>query len=143
MSSQGTSVMHNLVIIVFETNNAIFRYKTSDRRIIGATVGWGAVSSKSDPFFGSYESFLGCLGVSMTYPISSLLLDIFNMNYPTAATTTMVMGHLLARLAEKMEVSITGNLKTFCIGFSLGGQLCGFAGKNYRFEVQFFEAYQP
>ena len=122
---------------------AIFRYTTPGRRIIGATVGYGDVSSKSDPFFGSYESFLGCLGVSMTYPISALLLDIFKLNYPKASTTTMVMGHLLARLAEKMEVSITGNLKTFCIGFSLGGQLCGFVGKNYRYEVQFFEAYEP
>ena len=43
----------------------------------------------------------------------------------------MVMGHLLARLAETVQQSIPA-LKTFCIGISLGGQLCGFAGKDYR-----------
>ena len=51
----------------------------------------------------------------------------------------MVMGHLLARLAEKIQVSISGNFKTFCIGHSLGGQLCGFAGKDYRCGSIFFE----
>ena len=49
-------------------------------------------------------------------------------NYAKAATTTIVIGHLLARLAEKVQPVD----KTFCIGHSLGGHICGFAGKDYR-----------
>ena len=47
----------------------------------------------------------------------------------------MVMGNLLAKLAATIEnrlVSSGLSLKTFCIGFSLVGQLCGFAGKYSR-----------
>ena len=50
----------------------------------------------------------------------------------------MVMGHLLARLAETVQQSIP-TLKTFCIGISLGGQLCGFAGKDYRHVSKYYD----
>ena len=100
-----------------------FRYITTDRRIIGATVGYGAVA----PFLkGSWSTFWACL-----WP-----------PYVKASTTSMVMGHLLARLATRIEQNIPGNLKTFCIGYSLGGQLCGFAGKDYRYGLHIFKGYQ-
>ena len=110
-----------------------FRYGTSDRRIIGATVGYGAVSSKSQT--------KDLLETSLCI-LSSVFGDILGSNYVRASTTSMVMAHLLARLAETIQLSIPGTLKTFCIGISLGGQLCGFAGKDYRFESQNYEKYQ-
>ena len=98
----------------------MYRYTSSDRRVIGATVGYGAVSSKSQ------TKDLDCL--------LSFVGSFFGSNYIKASTTSMVMGHLLARLAETIQGSLSGTLKTFCIGISLGAQLCGFAGKDYRHE---------
>ena len=110
-----------------------FRYGTSDRRIIGATVGYGAVSSKSQT--------KDLLETSLCI-LSSVFGDILGSNYVRASTTSMVMGHLLARLAETIQHSMPGNLKTFCIGISLGGQLCGFAGNYYRYVSQPYEEYE-
>ena len=122
----------------------IFRYRRSDRRIIGATVGYGAVSSKSQTKdLGSWETSLCQLFKFPFYELTTFVFDnILGSNYVRASTTSMVMGHLLARLAETIQLSIPGTLKTFCIGISLGGQLCGFAGKDYRFESQNYEKYQ-
>ena len=53
-------------------------------------------------------------------------------DYATAATNTMVIGRMLSFLAKKVNSDISGSLKTFCIGHSLGGHICGFAGKEYR-----------
>ena len=112
----------------------MFRYRHSDRRIIGAAVGYGAVSSKSvAKDLGSWETALCIL---FKPPFLDWITSIYGTipNYVRASTTSMVMGHLIARFAAKIENSITGTLKTFCIGGSLGGQLCGFAGKDYRHE---------
>ena len=97
------------------------RYRRSDRRIIGATVGYGAVSSGK-----SQAKNLACL--------LSFVSSMFGANYISASTTSMVMGHLLARLADRIQSSVQGTFKTYCIGISLGAQLCGFAGKDYRHE---------
>ena len=117
VSSQGTSGVKKVHCAWYISMN--FRYGTSDRRIIGATVGYGAVSSGQKDL----GTFLTCL--------ASFFTDLLGSNYVRASTTSMVMGHLLARLAETVQQSIP-TLKTFCIGISLGGQLCGFAGKDYR-----------
>ena len=55
-------------------------------------------------------------------------------DYATAATNTMVIGRMLSFLAKKFNSDKSGSLKTFCIGHSLGGHICGFAGKEYRQE---------
>ena len=49
-------------------------------------------------------------------------------DYATATTNTMVIGRVLSFLAK----TATGSFKTFCIGHSLGGHICGFAGKDLR-----------
>ena len=108
-----------------DITHKIYRYTSSDRRVIGATVGYGAVSSKSQ------AKDLDCL--------LSFVGSFFGSNYIKASTTSMVMGHLLARLAETIQGSLSGTLKTFCIGISLGAQLCGFAGKDYRHEYYDFK----
>ena len=56
--------------------------------------------------------------------------------YKKAATTTMVIGRILSILAKNIQQDITGSLKTFCIGHSLGGHICGFAGKDYRLRTK-------
>ena len=88
---------------------------------------------------GSWETSLCIL---FKPPFYELINSIYEVpNYIKAATTSMVMGHLLARLASRIENSISGNLKTYCIGGSLGGQLCGFAGKDYRHGCLFYTIY--
>ena len=57
----------------------------------------------------------------------------FVSGYKKATTTSVVMGHLLGRLSEEIRDRMSGNFKTFCIGLSLGGQICGLTGKNYRY----------
>lgn len=113
------------------------RYGAADRRIIGAIVGWGAVSSRSlhqtPKIISGTKDFLTVFGCPL-YPFIKDIFDKFSLNYGKASISTMVMGHLLASLAKRVQPDITGNLKTFCIGYSLGGQLCGFAGKDYRWE---------
>ena len=96
--------------------NLTCRYQTTNRRVIGATVGWGDVAT-----------LLGLKGSLLT--LGGCLMH----GYKKASITTMVMGNLLARFKHQVETRLSGpSLKTFCIGFSLGGQLCGFAGKYSR-----------
>ena len=64
-----------------------------------------------------------------------LSLDYYSCksdNYATATANTMVVGRLLSFLVKKVQPDIADTLKTFCIGHSLGGHICGFAGKHYR-----------
>ena len=107
------------------------RYGRADRRIIGAIVGWGAVSSRSLTITGTKDllSLLGC----PLYPLIKRTFDKLSLNYGKASISTMVMGHLLASLVKRVRHDIIGDFETFCIGYSLGGQLCGFAGKDFRF----------
>ena len=113
------------------------RYGTADRRIIGAIVGWGAVSSSRslDVITGTKDllSLFGC----PLYPLIKHTFDKLSLNYGKASISTMVMGHLLASLVKRVRPDIAGDLKTFCIGYSLGGQLCGFAGKDFRFVIAY------
>ena len=90
------------------------RYTTSERRVIGAIVGW-------DPGASKIRIHWTCFTRDFPY-----------FNYARAATTTMVMGHLLATLAEGVQPDMRGDLKVFCIGHSLGSHVCGYAGKGYR-----------
>ena len=114
------------------------RYGTADRRIIVAIVGWGAVSSRSlhqtPKLITGTKDFLTTFGCPL-YPFIKYIFDIFSINYGKASISTMVMGHLLARLAKRVKPDMGGSFKTFCIGYSLGGQLCGFAGKDYRWST--------
>ena len=56
--------------------------------------------------------------------------------YAKPATTTIVIGRLLSILLKTIQPGIVGSLKSFCIGHSLGGHTCGFAGRDYRFEAK-------
>ena len=50
--------------------------------------------------------------------------------YSKAASNTMVVGHALGRLTESIySFAGRGNLKSFCVGHSLGSHICGFTGK--------------
>ena len=90
-----------------------WRYNTTNRRVIAALFSWGGVSGTR----------------SINSPVSFVSI-VPGLCRP--AITTMVMGHLLGRLTESIQSNFTGNLTTFCIGSGIGGQVCGFAGKNYR-----------
>ncbi len=50
------------------------------------------------------------------------------------ASTTTVVGHLLATLINEIKAKASGinTIKTFCVGHSLGAHVCGFAGKSLR-----------
>ena len=53
------------------------------------------------------------------------------VGYSSAAATTMVIGHALGKLTESIhEGSNNSNMKTFCVGHSLGAHVCGFTGKT-------------
>ena len=55
--------------------------------------------------------------------------------YSSAAANTMVVGNALGKLAESIYFSApTDNVKTFCVGHSLGGHICGFTGKTFQLE---------
>ena len=106
------------------------RYGTNDRRIIVASVDWGP--------WGAGDESKGksrLRGAPKPPKPESEILDMsehFTCNwkdYATAATNTMVIGRMLSFLAKKVESDMT-----FCIGHSLGGHICGFAGKEYRRE---------
>ena len=56
--------------------------------------------------------------------------------YAKPATTTIVIGRILSILLKTIQPDIAGSLKTFCIGHSLGGHICGFAGKDYRLRTK-------
>ena len=53
--------------------------------------------------------------------------------YLKAASNTMVVGHLVGKLIESIIPNLNQNVKTFCIGHSLGAHVCGFAGKTKQF----------
>jgi len=55
--------------------------------------------------------------------------------YSTAASNTMVIGHALGTLLGKIyDVPGHKNLKSYCIGHSLGGHVCGFTGKTKQLD---------
>ena len=55
--------------------------------------------------------------------------------YSSAASNTMVIGNALGRLTEYMyEFAENENLKSFCVGHSLGGHICGFTGKTKKLD---------
>ena len=55
--------------------------------------------------------------------------------YSNSASNTMVIGHTLGKLAEAItSASSKGNVKTFCVGHSLGGHICGFTGKTNQLD---------
>ena len=54
--------------------------------------------------------------------------------YLSSASTTVVIGDLL-RILTKNIYSQIENIKTFCIGHSLGAQICGFSGKRRPLDV--------
>ena len=74
-------------------------------------------------------------GKSRAFKPKSLgALTCYNDDFAKATTNTMVIGRIISFLAKKVQPNIPGSLKTFCIGHSLGGHICGFAGKDYRFK---------
>ena len=55
--------------------------------------------------------------------------------YSAAAANTMVVGHALGKLMESIYSSAAkDNVKSFCIGHSLGGHVCGFTGKTKQLD---------
>ncbi len=58
-------------------------------------------------------------------------------NYPRMSTTTAVIGHILGGVDRVVASTSKNNgqkRKTFCVGHSLGAQVCGFMGKSTRSE---------
>ena len=55
--------------------------------------------------------------------------------YSSSAANTMVIGHALGKLTESIySSSIKQNVKSFCVGHSLGGHVCGFTGKTKKLD---------
>ena len=47
----------------------------------------------------------------------------------------MVIGHALGKLTESIySASSKQNVKSFCVGHSLGGHVCGFSGKTKQLD---------
>ena len=55
--------------------------------------------------------------------------------YLEAASNTMVVGHLLGVLTQDISNLGISNLKTMCVGHSLGGHVCGFTGKTKQLDA--------
>ena len=55
--------------------------------------------------------------------------------YLEAASNTMVVGHLLGLLTKDVVNLGISNLKTMCVGHSLGGHVCGFTGKTKKLDA--------
>ena len=129
----------NITLTIEQPNGLNSRYQTNNRRVIGAIVGWGAVSSKVSSKRKKWGTCLSRLLPVGNYArlavvfLASLYSLLTLYTILRASTTTMVIGHLMASLALRVKPNITGDFKTFCIGHSLGGQMCGFAGKDYRY----------
>ena len=55
--------------------------------------------------------------------------------YSSSASNTMIIGNALGKLTESMySSSAKQNIKSFCIGHSLGGHVCGFTGKTKQLD---------
>jgi len=55
--------------------------------------------------------------------------------YLNSASNTMVVGRLLGELTGSIQNANSGpTIKTGCLGHSLGGQVCGFAGRRKTFD---------
>ena len=56
--------------------------------------------------------------------------------YLSAASNTMVVGHLLGLLTQDIMTAFeSSQVKTMCIGHSLGSHICGFTGKTTQLDV--------
>ncbi len=58
-------------------------------------------------------------------------------NYPRMSSTTAVVGYILGGVDRIMASEAQNKIqerKTFCVGHSLGAQVCGFMGKSLRSE---------
>ena len=121
------------------------RYGTSNRTVIVGEVVW---QDGSKAIFDSSSS-----RKELDYPLkqvdeyskvadrayTDVLMEAFMCGstsdlsgYSTAASNTMLVGHALGKLTESLyEADVTGALKTFCVGHSLGSHVCGFAGKTH------------
>ena len=58
--------------------------------------------------------------------------------YLGSASNTMLVGHALGKLTEaiyQVTSAAENHIRTFCIGHSLGAQVCGFAGKTKQLDV--------
>lgn len=128
------------------------RFKSAGRKIIMAEVYWNdgakaifdnfvppgivhtilsAVMGRSLPEDRAYlESVAGLLTCG---PGGLGVGDV--AGYSNSASNTMVIGHTLGKLAESItSASSKGNVKTFCVGHSLGGHICGFTGKTNQLD---------
>ena len=55
--------------------------------------------------------------------------------YSSSAANTMVIGNALGKLTESIySASSKQNVKSFCVGHSLGGHVCGFTGKTKQLD---------
>ena len=54
--------------------------------------------------------------------------------YSSAASNTMIVGNALGKLTESIYETSNQNVKTFCVGHSLGAHVCGFTGKTKQLD---------
>ena len=78
--------------------------------------------------FKFYSYFVVSIWQKLCSPLGS------ESGYLSSASTTMVIGEMLNRLARSMRTEIA-DIKTFCIGHSLGAHICGFSGKRNPLDV--------
>ena len=63
-------------------------------------------------------------------------VESLGKEYQMSASNTIIIGKYLDTLAKTLirnsPNQIQENIKTYCIGHSLGAQVCGFFGKNFQ-----------
>jgi len=103
----------------------INRFKKGGNDVVVGVVGWGyswgssshSRRKRSTTLRGTYEQLFR-LGTK------TVLTD-----FPHSAPNTMVIGHLVGLLTQKVTADQTSNV--FCYGHSLGAHICGYAGKTF------------
>ena len=71
------------------------------------------------------------LFISLAYTCSILGAK---SKYLAAASNTMIVGHAVGKLTEYLLQTAGENVRSFCIGHSLGAHVCGFIGKTKQLD---------
>ena len=79
---------------------------------------------------------IGDIGYELKKRLTCEVRESLGKEYQKAASNTIVIGKYLDTLAKTLirnsPNQIQENIKTYCIGHSLGAQVCGFFGKNFQ-----------
>jgi len=104
---------------LYEMKNAILRrFSITNSHLVVGVVSWGL---GSQAYMVEVKTGKGLIGWKSCHV----------SNYAIAAANTMVVGHSLGLLTSWLVDDINSNGKIFCLGHSLGGHVCGFAGKTF------------